>query len=90
MSTIIVDHMTPAQCRAARAFLNLTQAQLARSAQLGLSTIVDCERMRRSVSPEAIDAIRASLARIGVEFIDANGAGEGVRFRKSPSPKKRR
>jgi hypothetical protein len=46
--------MTPAQCRAARALLGITQAQLARAAKLGLSTVVDFEKERRLVSEEAV------------------------------------
>jgi transcriptional regulator with XRE-family HTH domain len=74
--------MTPAQCRGARALLAMTQPELARKAGLGLSTIVDFENMRRHVSREAVEAIQVALSRAGVEFIDENGGGEGVRLRK--------
>jgi transcriptional regulator with XRE-family HTH domain len=60
----------------------MTQPELARKAGLGLSTIVDFEKMRRHVSREAIEAIYAALSRAGVEFIDENGGGVGVRLRK--------
>jgi len=60
----------------------MTQTELAQLAQLGLSTVVDFERQRRQVSPEAIEAIRDALKRAGVEFIDENGGGPGVRLRK--------
>jgi transcriptional regulator with XRE-family HTH domain len=68
----------------------MTQTQLARSAELGLSTVVDFERGRRPVSQEAIDALRKALGRVGVDFIDENGRGEGVRLRKPSTPKKRK
>jgi transcriptional regulator with XRE-family HTH domain len=71
--------MTPAQCRAARALLGITQAQLARAAKLGLSTIVDFEKERRLVSEEAVRAIQTALQR---EFMDENGVGEGLLLRK--------
>ena len=74
--------MTPAQCRAARALVDLTQPALAERAALGLSTVVDFERSRRAVSPEAIGAMREALVRSGVLFIDANGKGPGVRLLK--------
>jgi len=61
----------------------MTQPQLARLAGLGLSTIVDFERTRRQVSEEAITAMKRALERAGVEFIDENGGGPGVRLRKS-------
>jgi transcriptional regulator with XRE-family HTH domain len=74
--------MKPSQCRAARALLELNQSELARLAGLGLSTIVDFEKERRQVSPEAINAIRAALEQSGIEFIDENGGGEGIRRRR--------
>jgi len=73
--------MTPAQCRAARALLDITQSQLARAADLGLSTVVDFEKERRHVSEEAIDAIRTALERAGIEFLNENG-GRGLWLRK--------
>src|ERR671927_174616 len=36
--------LSPAQCRAARALLRITQPELANAAKLGLSTIVDFEK----------------------------------------------
>jgi transcriptional regulator with XRE-family HTH domain len=74
--------MTRAQCRGARALMDMTQPQLADAAKLGLSTIVDFERDRRQVSDDAILAMQTALARSGVEFIDENGGGPGVRLRK--------
>ena len=82
MSTETVESITPAQCRAARALLGINQPKLAQESGLGLSTIVDFEKMRRNVSDEAVEAIRVALQRIGVEFIDENGGGPGVRLRK--------
>jgi transcriptional regulator with XRE-family HTH domain len=82
MSTKNVDSFTPGQCKAARALLELTQGELAAEANLGLSTIVDFEKKRRQVSVDAIHAIRNALAANGVEFIDENGGGPGVRLRK--------
>jgi transcriptional regulator with XRE-family HTH domain len=79
--------MTPTQCRAARGLLEITQSELATAADLGLSTIVDFEKRRRVVSVEAVDAIRAALERAGIEFIDQNGGGPGVRLRKRQQKK---
>lgn len=87
MSTKNVDQITSNQCRGARALLDMTQLELASAAELGLSTIVDFERSRRSVSTEAIQAIRIALDRAGIEFIDENGGGPGVRLRKRQRPK---
>jgi hypothetical protein len=60
----------------------MTQPDLARAASVGLSTIVDFERERRAVSDTAVAAIRAALESAGVEFLDANGSGPGVRLKR--------
>ena len=77
--------MTPAQCRAARALIELTQPGLASAASVGLSTIVDYERQRRTVYREAVEKMQNALEQAGVEFIDENGGGAGVRLRKAAS-----
>ncbi|HEY4979414.1 MAG TPA: helix-turn-helix transcriptional regulator, partial [Candidatus Acidoferrum sp.] len=87
MSTENVDLITPAQCRGGRGLLGMTQPALASAANLGLSTIVDFERSRRSVSSEAVKMIRRALEQAGIEFIDENGGGPGVRLRTSQRPK---
>ncbi len=74
--------MSPAQSRAARALLDMTQTQLAEAAGLGQSTVIDFERARRTVSESAIAAIQAALEAAGVLFIEDNGEGPGVRLRK--------
>lgn len=89
MSTENIDQITPEQCRAARALLDLTQPQLASMAKLGLSTVVDFERSRRSVSKEAVEAICDALKKAGIEFIDENGGGPGVRYRKASKSRKK-
>jgi len=88
MSTENVDTITPDQSRGARALLDMTQPQLASISGLGLSTIVDFERSRRDISKDAIEAIRIALERAGIEFIEENGGGPGVRLRKRQRPKK--
>jgi hypothetical protein len=66
----------------------MTQPQLAAAAGIGLSTVVDFERERRSVSKEAAGRMQEALEAEGIEFIDENGGGPGVRLRK-PSKQKR-
>jgi hypothetical protein len=60
---------------------------MARASGVGLSTVVDFEKERRQVSREAVLAIQRALERAGVEFIDENGGGPGVRLRKWSSSK---
>jgi transcriptional regulator with XRE-family HTH domain len=85
VSTENVVFITPAQCRAARALLELTQPDLAKQSSLGLSTIVDFEKSRRRISPSAIEVLKNTLERLGIQFIDENGGGAGVRLRKPAS-----
>ena len=82
MSTENIDNISPSQSRGARALLDMTQPELASRAGLGLSTVVDFEKSRRLVSNEAIRAMRAALETAGIEFIEENGGGPGVRLRK--------
>jgi len=79
--------MNAAQCRAARALLQMSQGRLAQIAEVGLSTIVDLELARRDVADKSTAAIRAALESAGVEFIDENGGGPGVRLRKKARKK---
>jgi transcriptional regulator with XRE-family HTH domain len=72
LSTKIIANITPAQCRAARALVGITQSELAEAAGLGLSTVVDFEKERRQVSHHAIKAVQDALRRAGVAF---NAAG---------------
>lgn len=76
------DMATPEQLRAARAMLDLSQADLA--ARVGQSTMT-IRRAETSGGPmvasQTIDAIRAALEAAGVEFIPENGGGPGVRLR---------
>ena len=68
----------------------MNQPELADKAELGLSTIVDFEKMRRLVSEETLITIRRALERAGVEFIDENGGGPGVRLKKGGASSRRK
>jgi DNA-binding transcriptional regulator YiaG len=86
----MLKSMSPSQCRGARALLDMTQPQLAEVAQVGLSTVVDFERERRRVSEDAVEKMQLALNAAGVEFIDENGGGAGVRLRKLSGKPKRK
>ncbi|MEO1189043.1 MAG: helix-turn-helix transcriptional regulator [Pseudomonadota bacterium] len=73
--------MSPAQCRAARALLGMTQTALADAAGVNLSTVVDFERERRKVSYKVLERLLGAFHEAGVDFIDGNGGGPGVRLR---------
>jgi DNA-binding XRE family transcriptional regulator len=73
--------MTPGQCRAARAILNLEQAELAERAGVARATLIDFEKEQRAPRGRTVAAIRTALEEAGVEFIDENGGGAGVRLK---------
>ena len=78
--------MTSAQVRMARAALNWTVRDLAEATGLHRNTISNLEVGRYAGDPGTLALIRSVLIRAGVEFIDENGGGAGVRLRK-PSDK---
>jgi transcriptional regulator with XRE-family HTH domain len=81
--------LTSAQIRAARALLNWSAEDLAREAALGLATIRRAENSENGTSMTAANdlAVRRALETAGVEFIDENGGGPGVRLRHRSRPK---
>ena len=76
--------LTSAQIRAARGLIRWSAEDLAREAALGLATIRRAEKteMQTSLTTANDRAVRDALERAGVEFIDENGGGPGVRLRK--------
>ncbi len=72
--------LTPAQSRAARAFVQWSQSKLAAASNLSLGTIRDFETARRVPLINNLSAVRRALEGAGVEFID--GDRPGVRIRK--------
>ena len=79
--------VTNAQVRMARAALNWTVRDLAEATGLHRNTISNFEVGRFEGDPETLAVIERVLREAGVEFIDENGGGAGVRLRK---PKKHR
>nr|WP_094973822.1 transcriptional regulator [Bradyrhizobium symbiodeficiens]AWM05847.1 transcriptional regulator [Bradyrhizobium symbiodeficiens]QDF42208.1 transcriptional regulator [Bradyrhizobium symbiodeficiens] len=73
-----------AQIRAARALLRWSAEELARSSALGANTVRRAEIAEGATALTAANdrAIRKALEEVGVEFIDENGGGAGVRLRK--------
>jgi DNA-binding XRE family transcriptional regulator len=78
--------LTIEQIRAARGLLGWSQSELADRAGLSLPTV---KRVEGDTGPRVSDLARTKLRRAlesaGVEFIDENGGGPGVRLRKRTS-----
>ena len=80
--------LTVEQVRAARGLVGWSQSKLAERAGLSLPTVKRVETdLGARVSDEARAKLRRALESAGVEFIDENGGGPGVRLRKR-HPKK--
>ena len=76
--------MNAAQCRMARAALQLGVRELAETARVSPTTITRVER-GEALYPRTLEAIRAALEAAGVEFIPQNGGGVGVRLKAGQS-----
>jgi transcriptional regulator with XRE-family HTH domain len=78
--------MTPETCRAARALLGISQAELAEHAGITMLTVRNYELAKSEPSHKTWRSMKAALERRGVRFIDADegGEGPGVRLRKAP------
>ena len=74
--------MTPAQVRAARALIDWSQQRLADVSNIGVATIRNFEGGKSAAQNATLDVLRRALEAGGVEFIDANGGGPGVRLKK--------
>jgi transcriptional regulator with XRE-family HTH domain len=79
--------VTSAQVRMARAALNWTVRDLADAAELHRNTVTNIETGRYAGGAETLDSIETVLKKAGVEFIDENGGGPGVRLRKRQQKK---
>jgi transcriptional regulator with XRE-family HTH domain len=67
----------------ARAALNWSVRDLAEATGLHRNTITNFEVGRYAGDPATLVLIEETLRRGGVEFIEENGGGPGVRLRKS-------
>ncbi len=73
----------PAQVRAARALIGWKREQLAIASSVPVRTLDRLENGEGSPQRRTLSAIRAALEAAGVEFIEENGGGPGVRLRRA-------
>ena len=77
--------LTSAQIRAARALIRWSAQELANKTEVGVTTIRRAELTASETKLTRVNdhAVRRTLEAAGVEFIDAEGGGPGVRLRLS-------
>lgn len=76
---MVVMTMTPAQCRAARAWLNWSQGMLAHHASVGLSTVKSFENGVTKPIANNLAAMQRALEDAGVEMAFDEGKAIGIR-----------
>ena len=84
MKTKSILKVSIRQVKAARSLLAWSQEDLAVAADVSLPTIKRLEAVDGPVGGrgETAEKIRAALQKAGVEFLDENGGGPGVRLKK--------
>lgn len=80
--------ITPAQCRAARGLIAWSQRDLAEAAGIGIVTVHQFEAASSEPRRATLDVVKRAFENAGVEFIDENGGGAGVRLRDRRAPKR--
>jgi hypothetical protein len=82
--------ISSAQMRAARSLLRWTALDLARASKVGVATIRRAEVVDGEIPVTLANeaAIRRALEAAGIQFIEDNGGGEGVQFRKRQTTKR--
>jgi ribosome-binding protein aMBF1 (putative translation factor) len=67
--------MIPEQCRAARGWLDWSQDDLAKAANVSLSTVRDFEKGRRTPISNNLNAMQNAMEAKGISFQDGNPLG---------------
>jgi hypothetical protein len=77
--------LTSAQIRAARSLVRWRAEDLAQESAVGVATIRRAELAEGETSMTAANdlAVRRAFESAGIEFIDENGGGAGLRLKKS-------
>ena len=81
--------ISPSQCRAARGLLDWSQHELSKQSRVGIVTIRQLESGVHEPRRATQQVVRQAFEAAGVEFIDENGGGAGVRLQKPRKSKLR-
>ena len=84
MHALSIEKISIRQLKAARALLDWSQMDLAAASEISYPTVARLETMDGPIGGRGSTAIaiRTALETAGVEFIEENGGGPGVRLRK--------
>ncbi len=78
--------ISPAQCRMARAALQIGVRELAEMSGVSAMTITRFENGHSKGYPDTWGRLGQALEAAGLEFIPENGGGAGVRFKQPGDP----
>ena len=70
--------MSPEQCRAARAWIDWSQDDLAKAARVSLSTVRDYEKGRRTPIANNLGAMRVALEGMGFAFSEKDESPQSL------------
>ena len=80
--------ISPAQIRAARGLLDVNQTKVSEWASISVATLKRVESASEiRGAADTLWKIQQALEAAGIEFIDENGGGPGVRLRKRHAKK---
>jgi transcriptional regulator with XRE-family HTH domain len=71
------------QIAAARTWLGISQAELAKASKVATRTIAHFEGGGRMPHERTLDALVAAMEKMGVEFLIEDGVGVGIRIKKA-------
>jgi transcriptional regulator with XRE-family HTH domain len=83
-----MKHISPEQCRAARALLDLKQSELAEASGITEKTVVDFERGQRESKGQTLLKLHAAFGERGVKFIELDGLAGCIGPIAKPKPPK--
>jgi predicted transcriptional regulator len=76
--------VTTRQIKAARALLGWSQAELAKHSGVSEPTVARLESVDGELGgrENTVERIRSAIEKAGIDFLDENGGGHGVRLRR--------